>query len=35
MLHIGLNHGFKYCPIPIYISNILWGFEVPDMVLTL
>ena len=28
-------HGFKYRPILIYIGNIVLGFEVPGMILTL
>jgi len=28
------NYSFKYQPILIYISNIVSGFELPDMILT-
>jgi len=30
-----LNNGFKYWSILIYIGNIILGFEIPDMKLTL
>jgi len=27
--------GFKYQPISLYISNLMFGFEVPNTILTL
>ena len=30
-----MDHGSKYWPISIYMSNIVSGFEVPDTILAL